>query len=335
MNMKLLRIVLSVSLVAFLANSVVADETTPAASQPEGGDLRYEVYQVGGTVRVSPTGTDPLGEAGWKQLKEGDLLQAGQQVHTSLRGKIKLVARPSNPPTVLYFEPGSLINISELNFKDGAATSRMQISYGAVRAGVAEGTTRSDMEIESPAATLSKRGTDIFRMEYVNGRYNISLSDQGRGMLQAIQTGRTGLSALNSRFITPGQFITHQLARAIDSMQFDRKVNVTDSFGLGGADQLFTMINDRGGFGFLLPQGNNVGGVVGGLGKDNFNQPQGPQDGQNNGQQGGNNLFGPLGRNVRAAPGGDFGIGQGPLPNLFGPQRKSLLRPSVNPLKRR
>ena len=334
MHVKNIRFVLSGFFLTLCLGVALADDAPQAASQPQGEALKYEVYQVDGRVRVAPSGTDPLAKDGWTQIKVGDFLHAGQQVLVSIRSKLKLVARPSDPPTVILFENSTHVNISELNFKDGAAKSRMQLRYGAVRAGVAEGATRSDMEIESPVATLSKKGTDIFRYEYVNGRYNISLSEQGRGMLQAIQNNRTGFSAMNSRFITPGQSITHLLARAIDSMQFDRNVNVSDVFGLGNADQLFTMINDRG-FGFLLPQGNNAGGLVGSQGKDNF-QTQGQQDGQN-GQQNNNGLLGPLNRNgLMAVPGGDFGIGQGPLPSLFGPQRKNMLpRPSINPLKRR
>jgi hypothetical protein len=218
-----------------------------------------------------------------------------------------------------------LIGISELKLDDveGVAKSRLKLAYGAVRAGVMEGTTRSDMEIESPVATLSKRGTDIFRMEYHNGRFRMELSEQGRGLIQAIQTRSGEFGArmrARSRFVTPGQFITHAIARAIDGMQFDRTVNVTDSFGLQGLDQLFAMQNG-GGLGFLVPTGGNLvnfldspnpGGLLGS-----------PPGFDPDAQPAGDGLIQPTITPTRAQHAGDFGIGQGDVPGIFAGRRKS------------
>jgi hypothetical protein len=268
-----------------------------------------------GNVRVGPAGTDPKMAAGWQSLKRGDSLRAGQAVHVPFRGKLKLIARPADPPTVLLFDSGSLVQISELSHQGGVSRSRIELGYGQIKAGVAEGATRSDLEIQSPAATLSKKGTDIFGIEVrPDGRFNMFLTDQGRGLVQAIQMQSTQMGAMNamrSRMITPGQWITHQMARAIDNVQFDRNVNINDVYGMKGVDQLFTMLNDRG-FGFLLPAGG--GSPLNFQGSQNTEgAPATPGLGQQV-QPFPQSLF----QGIRDIRDGNFGIGQGEVPSVFG-----------------
>ena len=284
----------------------------PQSSQPVAkpdGLLRYQVVQIEGKVRVGPDTDTSLNTngPGWLTPKAGDLLGPGIQIRVPVRGRLKLSATPSDPPTVVLIESMSNISISELAYKNGVATSRVKLGYGAIRAGVVEGATRSDMEIEAPTATLSKKGTDIFRMEYHDNRFIMSLTDQGRGALQAMQfqSGRFGVP----RSVTAGQFVTHNLVRAIENVQFDRTININDQFGLVGNDKLFTLLNDRGGFAFLIPGG--------GQGNELIN---GQSDKQNNGlespDQNTNNTLSPAGRRTATIVGGAFGIGQGNLTSL-------------------
>ncbi len=307
--MKTTRILTAAILIAGLCTTAFADgPATKPATEP----LRYEVVQTEGKVRVGPQNDESLNTdgPGWFSPKVGDKLGGGIQIRVPFRSKIKLVASPADPPTVLMIESGSNVSISELAFKNGAATSRIKLGYGAIRAGVSEGATRSDMEIEAPSATLSKRGTDIFRFEYHDGRFMMSLTEQGRGMLQAIQNQAGYQGGQLSRFVTAGQFVTQQLMRAIDNVQFDRQINVNDQFGLSGNDKLFTMLNDHG-LGFLLPAGlkpvNQIDGNLDG------NQPIGDQQNVNN-QYNQNNPFTQGPRPPPFVNGGDFGIGQGRLP---------------------
>src|SRR5437868_1880347 len=158
---------LSVALTSLSGTAAYADAPTPA-SAPSSEKLVYEVQLVQGKVKVAPTGTDVLSETGWTRVKAGDILVAGQELDVPMRSKIKFVARPANPPTVIMIESMTHFNISALEVRDGAAYSRIELAHGAIRAGVAEGSNRSDMQIATPAATLSKKGTDIFRMEYIN-----------------------------------------------------------------------------------------------------------------------------------------------------------------------
>lgn len=307
----------SLALGLFVGSAPARAEDPQPQSQPaaKNGDLVYEVVEVQGKAHVAPTGTDPLKNDGWTPIKVGDQLHAGQLVRVfTVRSKVKVVARPADPPTVMLFDRGTLVNISELAIVNGAAKSRIQLGYGQIKAGVAEGTVRSDMEIESPVATLSKRGTDIFGMEYGNGQYKMFLTDKGRGLIQAIQTQATayGSQRLNeARFVTPGQFITHQLLRAIDNVQFDREVNVNDVFGLGKSDSLFSMLNDRGLGVFLNPNGTLQLSQPGGVPQP-FQLP-GEQPVVQRTMQ---SFVNPQVRQTPTNSGGDFGVGQGALPGF-------------------
>jgi hypothetical protein len=189
MNNKRITAVLFTALAVFLlATSTRADTTStaPAVSQPAVNDssLVYEINAIQGNVRVAPVGTNPMKDEGWKPVKLGESLHAGQTVRVPFRGKLKVTARPANPPTVMLFDSGTLVEISELSLTDGVAKSRIALGYGQVKAGVAESEARSDMEIQSPTATLSKKGTDIFGMKVrPDGQFSMFLTDRGRGQI--------------------------------------------------------------------------------------------------------------------------------------------------------
>ncbi len=309
------RVAMAVCLLHCAAPSYAQDADIPAAPQPQPqpvATMNYEVSELVGVVRVSPIGLDPMKEEGWRRVKRGELLSAGSQISTGIRSRIRLAARPAEPPTVVMLESMTLLSIDELALlkQDGQPTHRVRfgLAYGAVRAGVAETEVRSDMEIHAPGATLSKRGTDIFRFEYnLDGRFSMSLSEQGRGMLQAIQYKFGASGAVldsRSRLMTPGQGVTHRMLQAITSVKFDRAVNINDQFGLGESDLNFVLNNDRG-FGFLLPVEGQLyivdtptGGIPQADGDDMLSFPQGPA--------------------IRDIREGDFGIGQGLLPGIFG-----------------
>ena len=292
-----------------------APTSSPAktTSQPLENEqsLVYEVVQVQGRVLTAPIGVSIRDVDAWHQLKVGETISGGSQVSSFLRAKAMFVARPADPPTVIMIENTTTMTIEELAIREGRAVSRLSLGQGAIRAGVAEGEIRSDMEISTPQAVLSKKGTDIFRFEYMNGRYNISLSEQGRGLLQAIQlqfSSRGDIIGSKSRFVTPGQYVTQRMAQAIDSMTFDRDISVNDLFGLVGNDRLFTLLNDRG-FAFLLPIGSNTTSVFGAAGNRQL------EDGATDMTT--NPLSRPPTQGIRAITDGDFGVGQGSVQQFF------------------
>lgn len=314
---------------------VLGQAAAPPAAAPAAGEpLRYQVYEVKGRVYVAKAGTDPKLKEGWRRVRRGENLIKGQQIRTSLRSAIKLVAYPAEPPTVIMIERASLVSIAELRYVHNSAKSRIKLAYGAIRAGVAEGVIRSDMEIECPVATLSKKGTDIFRFEYRNGRWKMSLSALGRGQIMAIQNryagivgGRSWTSGfLRTRNVFPGQFVTDQMVRTIESTLFDRDVNINDLFGLKGIELQFNTLFGNG-TGFLL-LGRNPIEVRETTQRDRTDDTNTAIDMQ---QQmsttppgGGESLL--LRQaidsirdraSVQAHPGGDFGIGTGFLPNII------------------
>lgn len=317
--------------------AMAADVTTaPVAAKNE--SLRYQVVACDGKASVAGIGVDPATDAGWRPIKVGEYLTAGQQVRTGARQVVQLVAVPSDPPTVIQIEKMSHVQISDLEFRAGdqgkEAYSRMQIGYGAVRAGVAEGATRSNMEIASPGATLSKKGTDIFRFWYYNQNdWGMSLSDRGRGLIQAIQNRQNlgitggGLSGSNSRFVRPGQSVNQEMLRTIETEIFNRFVNVNDLYGLTNGDiKLISLwgngLNIRGLSGNLI-QLRDVTGTDG-----DMNNPPAIKSmfstGVNNGatlqlQQAIDRLRINQRRNPHGNNAGDFGIGQSTVPiNVFG-----------------
>lgn len=319
---------------SFLMSGAVRAADAPATSTPAPKDaLRYQVVEMSGKVRVAEIGVDPKAPTGWRDIKVGEFLIAGQQVNTGLRARAKLVAVPSNPPTVMLIEPLTSVQISDLEFRKGAqgdeAYSRLQIGYGAVRAGVAEGSTRSNMEIATPGATLSKQGTDIFRIHYYSQNdWGMSLSDKGRGLIQAIQNRQAaglnrGLPGFQSRFVRPGQSVNQEMLRTIETEVFNRFVNVNDLYGLTTGE--IKLIS-------LWGTGLNIRGLEGNIielrdvtGRDGIINPekQGAIVGVNNGttlqlQQAIDRIKLNQRRQPRGNSAGDFGIGQGTVPvNVF------------------
>lgn len=325
-------LLLSLISAATLAATAVRAQDVPAAAQPAAAELKYQVYAVKGRVSTAAIGVDPKLRDGWRPVKRGEYLTSGQQIRVSLRSAVKLVAVPADPPTVIMIEKVSLISISELRFENNAAKSRIGLAYGAIRVGVVEGTVRSDMEIQCPVAVLSKKGTEIFRMEYRNGRWKMSLSERGRGQIQAIQMFRTGIVGVpgsrRTRNVFPGQSVTDLMARTIETTLFDRQINVGDIFGIQGMDlKINTMFGS--GLGLLLKGQNPIGllgttqtdgGTIGTQPTSGDATMPGGDGSQLQLQQAINGLRD--GTRVHGNPAGDFGIGQIPINLSFGPTGK-------------
>ncbi len=250
-----------------LAAVACAAFASPAALQSaraEDVPMTFQVYRLDGTVRVSKIGTSPTASTGWTSLKVGDHVGAGTQINVPLRSSIQLIQQPSDPPTIVMIESSTFASFDDLRMKDGKAITRLSIDRGAIRAGVVEeGSAKSDLEIRSPNATLSKRGTYGFRFWVgAGGRWEMSLAD--RGLVEAIQ--RNGSQR---RMIYPGQSVNQRMSQWIQTARFNLPVNVQDLYGLKGADAQFNMLNNSG-FGFLL-----LGTSTQGIGPKQFAAPNG------------------------------------------------------------
>lgn len=235
-------------------------QTARAEDQP----MTFQVYKLDGTVRVSKIGTSPTSSTGWTSLKVGDHVGAGTQINVPLRSSIQLIQQPSDPPTIVMIESSTFASFDDLRMKDGKAITRLSIDRGAIRAGVVEeGSAKSDLEIRSPNATLSKRGTYGFRLWVgPGGRWEMSLAD--RGLVEAIQANSN-----RRRLIYPGQTVNQRMSQWIQTARFNLPVSVQDLYGLKGADAQFNMLNNSG-FGFLL-----LGTNTQGIGAKQFASPNG------------------------------------------------------------
>jgi hypothetical protein len=308
-----------------------------AAQRPiGGGNYHFVVEELRGTVKIGSPTADPKNESEWTAVKVGDQIPPGKQIKTGIRSSVKLAMSPAEPPTVVMFESLALAIVDEL-FKgqDGegnaAVVSRIGLAQGAVRAGVVEGgEVRSDMEIRSPSATLAKRGTWDFRFFVERGTGNFQISLASRGLVQAIQN-QSGRSVM----IRPGQRVTQAMMRWIESVKFDRVIQVQDWYGLRGAELIFNL-NNQSGLGVLSPSGDAVSilNLTGRLQQQAFiesldrtildllNQPTG------------NELpiglldfrFGP-----RRRPEGDFGIGTGIIPVFLNANSKAVQKRIAQP----
>lgn len=334
---------LSIGAGSAVAQDVPAAEVKVQVNAPGIQALRYQVNDVQGRVKVARIGAEPANEKAWRQIVKGELLGPGLQIRTFFRSKLKLVAYPSDPPTVMLIERSTLMSISELRFEkndkgEKTAKSRLGLGYGAIRCGVDEGRVRSDMEIAMPGATLSKKGTDIFRVWVYGQRWGMSLSSLGRGQIQAIQNLRSGLAGqrsnlfggLRTRNLFPGQSVTDRMLRTIETTVFDRTVNINDLFGLQDTELWFNSLYGNG-LGFLVA-GSNFLNIRTATKREVL--PDDVSTGMNDViamggstsggglalQQAINNL-----RNqnqVHANNSGDFGIGGGILPAFFGATAK-------------
>lgn len=287
----------------------------PAAGKVEG--LRFRVLEVRGIAKWGALDLDPKSPVGWKRVQVGDEYGAGIQIATNVRSKVKLVMEPATPPTIVMIESMALASIDELAKRDEMALTRLGLAYGAIRAGVAESEVRSDLEIRSPVATLSKRGTWDFRLfvESGTGKFQMSLAE--RGLLEAIHNA-TG----KRRYVLPGQQINQLMSRWVETASFLRPITVQDLFGLKGTEKIFLQYFGDG-LGVITPDGDPAGVLnrsgttadkLGGLG-DLLNSLQNSNQSSQQLQlsQALQNRLG-SGPGVISRPDGNFGVGFGNVP---------------------
>jgi len=205
--------------------------TQPAArSQDAGQPDEAVVEKVTGRVRYARTRDDgSLGE--WQPAKAGDRLPGGTRIQTFFRSEIIL---KFTDDTVIVVESGTSASIDEFRRTADTKKVKLGIAHGAIRGASAETTLRSDLTIESPTATLSKRGTIGFRLEYepVKGHFVISL--QKEGLVEALNK-----LTHESQLIRPGQYVTQRMLRWIETAVFDDYVPVIGVFGMTDADERF------------------------------------------------------------------------------------------------
>jgi hypothetical protein len=198
--------------------------------------VRARVIDVVGDVQAARVETDD-----WKPVKLDDELDEFTKIRTGLFSSVKLQVGEEEPYTAVLLESVSQMFISEARLTPEAKRVRLGLSYGAIRAGVAEAGVKSEMTVDSPVATLSKKGTWNFGMFYERGtdRFQVWLLD--RGLVDAI-------SKINAARATvkPRERVTHAMRLFLDQAQLDRNVPIADVLGQSDIEVAFNKLQNEG-----------------------------------------------------------------------------------------
>lgn len=237
-----MRTISTYACVLIFAGTVWAQASAPAggasaASQPAMEPMSARVIELSGRAQYSLT-NDQGSESTWNPLKNGDVLPAGSRIRTQLRARVILAF---GDDTVVVIERATLASIDQFHRTADTKRVKLGLGHGTVRAGVAETTLRSDMTIETPTATLSKKGTMDFGISYEPSttRFRVWLNKEG--LVEALNQVSN-----KSKLVQPGQYVTQAMQHWIDTLTFARWVPVVDTVGLTDSEKIFNSIKDSG-----------------------------------------------------------------------------------------
>lgn len=229
------------TLLAIAASALAQDSTSRPASQPTSGPadrtpIKARVIEIVGDVKWAA-----LESQTWQPLKLGDELPEQTKILTGIRSSVKLQLGDEEPYSCMLVDSVGKTVLSEAYKTADTKYIRVGVAQGRVRAGVAEGGLKSDFTVDSPVATLSKRGTWGFSLYYerATDRFEIGLSD--RGLVEALNkiTGE-------KRTVQAGQLVTQAMRRWLDQSALFRNVAVTDIPGQGDIELAFNRISNEG-----------------------------------------------------------------------------------------
>lgn len=215
------------------AQTAAPPDTQPATAP---APLTARVLEVVGDVQHAP-----LESADWQPCRVDDEYPPQTVIRTGVRSSIKLQLGQDDTYTALVIEPATRTILSELHRTADAKRIRIGVGYGRIRAGVVEGGLRSDFTVDSPVATLSKRGTWNFGLFYERGtdRFEVFLLDHG--LVDAFNR-LTG----EQRTLLPGELVRQTMRRWLDQAQLLRNVPITDLLGLADLDIAFNRLRQDG-----------------------------------------------------------------------------------------
>lgn len=230
------------------AAAIAVPDNSPAQALPA------TVIEVEGSVEWAVAGISPLTDDGWTALKLGDQLQPTAQIRTSLRSHVNL---QFGQTTTISIRSITHASIEQCYRSATSENVRIGLGYGTVRGGSTEGTIKSDVIVDSPIATLAKRGTEGWEMwvEPGRGRFRISLAEHG--LVEAIE--RPASDRSRSRLIRPGEYATQASIANMWIKQdiFNRMVAFYDPDSVSDADAEFMAGNTRG-YSVLAPGGGST-----------------------------------------------------------------------------
>jgi hypothetical protein len=222
--------------VVMLADTSATAPAMQPLDKPSASTARV-LRATAGRVSYSTTAAD--GTPGpWQDAKAGDLLPPGTRIRTRTRAHLLL---QFGDDTIIAIERATLASIDQFLRGDVEEQIQLGLGHGAVRGGVAETTLRSNLTIETPTATLSKKGTIDFRISYEPSFHQFKISLAEEGLVEALNK-----ISMESRRVYPGQYVTQEMVRWVDTATFDRFVPVVNLIGQTSLEKLFNALNDSG-----------------------------------------------------------------------------------------
>lgn len=243
--------------ILFLACPIQAQSaaTAPTATAPSDIEkLQATCIRVKGKAQYAHVGAKATDAKAWKPLKVGETYGDGIQIRTAFRSSVSFKFGDDT-----YVEVGrsTLAALTTLHRSGNKKVTRIGLDYGEVRGGVAETEEglRSDFEIDSPLATLSKRGTEGFSLyvERGTGRFQARLADSGLVEVLHKTTGRR-------QRIRPNQWVTQAMLNWADQAKYNRQIVVADVFSQT-ADEFAAFARSNSGLTGLSPSGTVSGGA--------------------------------------------------------------------------
>ncbi|MBU0640858.1 MAG: hypothetical protein KKB50_18485 [Planctomycetes bacterium] len=224
--------VLTITTCLVLTGSAGAQDepsTRPTTAPADHTAIMTRVIAVHGDVQYAS-----VGARDWQPCQTDDEYPQQTKIRTGLRSSIKLRIGEEEPYTALVIERVGLVVLSEAFKTAESKRVRVGVGYGTIRAGVAEGGLKSDFTVDSPVATLSKRGTWNFGLSYERGtgRFEVFLLDFG--LVDALNkvTGQT-------RGLLPGETVDEVMRRWFAEAAVRRNVAVPDLWGQDSIDVAF------------------------------------------------------------------------------------------------
>lgn len=223
----------------------------PAAeSQPTDGrtQILATVIELHGDVKKQLPG-----ESEWTPCAVDEQYPEGTRLLSGIRSSLKIRIGDEEPYTAMLIDSVGLTELTEAAVAGDTKRVRVGIGYGRVKAGVAEGGLKSDFTVDSPVATLSKRGTWGFSLFYERDTDFFEIALDERGLVEA-------LNAITNerRSINPREAVTSAMRRWLDEASVRRNVPVADLLGQSDIELSFNRLQ-MDGLGVLSPgQGRAV-----------------------------------------------------------------------------
>ncbi|MBU0618506.1 MAG: hypothetical protein KKI02_12380 [Planctomycetes bacterium] len=229
------------------SDQTVAEKPAAQAASDEKQPIMARVIEVHGDVKHAP-----LDSQDYKPCQLDDEYPEGTKIITGVRSSIKLQIGEEEPYTCMLIEAVGKTLLSEAYKTKDTKKVRVGVGYGRIRAGVAEGGLKSDFTVDSPVATLSKRGTWGFTLFYERDTDFFQIGLTERGLVEVINKLTN-----ERRTVNPKELITSAMRLWLEQARFERNVPIPDILGQGDIEVAFNRLQQSG-LGVLDPGGGQA-----------------------------------------------------------------------------